>query len=80
MKAIHFKGQTNVLGKPLDWDDSKDGTCGSLPVLKFEGVIYSYWKPTLLERIKVLLGYKVRLAVAGAYMPPVELTAMKEGT
>lgn len=65
------------LGKPDDWDESK-GECASLPVHRDDDVFYSWYRFGWKDRLKVLLGYPVRLAVVAWAHPPVNLTVTKE--
>lgn len=62
-------------GEPENWDIKTHGPCASLPVCKIvtedARFIHSWWKPTFIERIYILLGWKIRLTVAGTAMPPV---------
>lgn len=63
-----------LLGAPRDWDESKLGECKALPVCAVDGVIYSYWRLSVAERIKIFFGSPLRLAIFSERMPPVELS------
>lgn len=72
MTPVRTKYTTTILGAPRDWDDSGElGPCGGLAVVQSKGCIYSYWKPTWYERIKLLFGGNIRLTIVGSSMPPV---------
>jgi hypothetical protein len=73
MRPIQTVVTTHVLGAPEGWDKEKHGECAGLPVCVYEGVTYSYWKLSLWERLKLVFGHSLRLAVWGSGMPPVGL-------
>ncbi len=77
MTPIRMPHTNRILIAPKNWDISK-GECKELPISDYEGVIYSYWKPTLKERVKILLGYKIRLCVASSIHPPVHIDTEKD--
>ena len=65
---------TNVdLGKPVNWNEAKDGPCGSLPVTRdaAAGEWTSYWQPTPAELKALNEGRPVFLRVVGGGHPPV---------
>ncbi len=70
MYPVSKEHTTRTLGKPDGWD-AKRGPCIGLPVTDAEGIMYSYWKPTIIERLRILFGRQVRLAVVGSAHPPV---------
>jgi hypothetical protein len=72
------KPHTNVLlSAPVDWDSAVHGECKQLHVCKFSGVMYSYWKLSFIDRLRVLFGRTIRLAVIGNNHPPVSLDTEK---
>jgi hypothetical protein len=73
MRAIATP-QTNLhLGAPLGWEPSKDGPCVSLPVYR-DGLLYfSWWQFSWRERLRVMLGFPLRLCVFGSGQPPVAI-------
>lgn len=73
MKPYRHPETNCTFGQPADWDEAKDGTCSVLPVVISNGSIYSYWQPTWKERLQVLFGRPVRLAIFGTLQPPVML-------
>ncbi len=73
MKPVPTSNTTTVLGAPRDWDASRYGPCEGLPVTKSDGVFYSWWKPSLRERLALLFGCNVRLCLTGVSHPPVIL-------
>lgn len=68
-----------VLGAPKDWDESKNGTCMDLHLYRDEdkGVMFSYWRLTWKERLGILLGKPVRLAIFSNGHPAVALDVAK---
>lgn len=81
MKGIPFKGQTNVLGAPPNWNEEKDGPCEGLPVRTFQqqgGMVVraSVWQPTDEERALIAAGGNVELMVFGSNHPPVYVGAV----
>lgn len=78
MTPVTRADTTAVLGAPKGWDAARDGVCVGLPVTESGGVFYSYWRASLRERLLVLFGRPVRLAVAAAAHPPVNLDAAKD--
>ncbi|RTL04968.1 hypothetical protein EKK58_09175 [Candidatus Dependentiae bacterium] len=75
MKAVMTPHTNAVYGKPKGWDDSKGMKCTELPVCVAQGIIFSWWKPTFKERIKLAFGVKIRLAIVGGVHPPVAVDA-----
>lgn len=73
MQPTSFIGQTHVLGKPRGWDEKTQGKCEGLPVVITDDGIYSRWKLSFIDRIKVLFGTPITLVVNSGSMPPVAL-------
>ena len=72
MKPIDFPQSTKVLQRPGTMSESE---CQSLPVWNDGKQCVSCWKPTIKERIKILLGGNVWLGVlSGRTQPPVFVT------
>lgn len=71
MKPTTFIGQTNVLGAPKNWDATKDGECKGLPVMICDDGIYSRWKFSFIEKVKIMFGVPLTLIVKSSSMPPV---------
>lgn len=80
MDWLNFKGAT-PFGKPVDWDDKKLGTCGTLPVRVGldNGVrIYdSYWRPTEAELAVLLAGGAVNVRLYGV-QPAMSMIVLDE--
>ena len=74
MTPIKTRLTNQTLAAPGTWDAAVLGECLSLPVLRQDGVVYSYWKHTLWERVLILFGRPIRLAVVGVTHPPVAIT------
>lgn len=69
MKPIDFPQSTKVLQRPGTLSDSE---CGALPVWNDGKQCVSCWKPSIKERLNILLGGKVWLGViSGKTQPPV---------
>ncbi len=83
MKAIPIEGMTRDLTKPSDWDEQRDGTCGSLPIrdqdFLFGNGMVSNWKPSALDLEVLNAGGVIQLVVCGTVHPPVSITVQKEG-
>lgn len=78
MKPVKFAEFQKILGAPKTWNEAVDGPCEGLPVAVHAGVVYSVWRPTLLERLKLMSGAKVRMAVySGTTQPPVWLDVIR---
>ena len=76
MKPVKTAATNQVLGAPGDWDEDRLGACLGLPVAYGDGFIASYWRPTWRERLAILVGRPIRLAVAGFGHPPVMLDVL----
>jgi hypothetical protein len=76
MKPIKFPGYNMDFGKPAQWDDQY-GDCSTLPVFVDELKVHqSVWKPSLKERVKLLLGQNIVLAFPG-FQPPVNVSIQR---
>jgi hypothetical protein len=45
----------------------------AIPIRQAEGVMYSYWRPTLADRLRILFGAHVGLGVSAQKHPHVTL-------
>lgn len=76
LRPIETEFTSSTLGRPKGWDNSQ-GECVGLPVAIDPGDVYptfySWWKPTLKDRIKILFGFNIRLALVSGTHPPVSL-------
>jgi len=79
MNPISISNPTRTLNKPTHWDEAKHGPCIGLPIIDSEGVMYSYWSVTWRERLHILLGKPLRLAVVGTSHPPVGIETKEKG-
>ena len=81
MRPVAIKGQNADFGKPLDWDDTRDGSCGSLPIRREPVGIYNYhysaWKPDIEELKLLARGGVVELCCVGI-QPPVSVAVVSE--
>lgn len=69
---------TNLtLKKPSDWEEEKNGECKALPVSHYDGIYYSYWQPTFLEKMKILFGVNIRVCICSERHPPIALDVEK---
>lgn len=78
MDIIEIAGKTRDFGKPLDWNDERDGPCGSLPIRDetfAPGVnkMVSEWRPSQIELEHLKLGAPLQLGVVGVVHPVVSL-------
>ncbi len=72
MKPIDFPQSTKVLQKPGTMPDTD---CKPLPIWSDGKECVSCWRPTLKERVRILVSGKVWLSVvSGRTQPPVYLT------
>ena len=70
MKPANFKEMTIELQKPKGMNDE----CGSLPIWTDGNECLSCWKPTLRERLSILLFGKVWVWVlSGKTQPPITI-------
>ena len=76
MTPVIIKGANANPGAPENWD-SKDGTCGSLPIRYNGRSCVSAWKPTLEELAILVNGGYVELTVIG-WQVPVALSTIDE--
>lgn len=79
MKVLRIEGFTRELGKPVNWDNEKDGHCASLPIrdLQFEDgsqYMVSAWEPTPEELNKIIQGESIKLWIQGINHPVVTIT------
>jgi hypothetical protein len=69
MESIDFKESNKTLTKPEDWTDEE---CQSLKVYNDGKHSISCWKPTIIERIKLLFTGKIWVFVwYGNTSPPI---------
>lgn len=73
MKPILFKGFHTILNAPPDWNEKEYGPCEGLPIMRAHDCLYSCWKPSLWERVKLIFGQPITLIVASRVHPPVSL-------
>lgn len=76
MEKCRVRNQNTDFGKPEGWDESKDGTCGSLPIRKEQigrrQYHFSNWRPSAVELAELVAGGVVELCCVGV-QPPVSL-------
>ena len=65
MRPIRHPTTTATLAEPDGWDEAADGECLGLPITQSAGVMSSYWRPSLRERLAIAFGRPVRLGVFG---------------
>lgn len=70
MTPFHHPSANVVLVAPEGWDE---GDCDDLRVHQADGVMSSFWRPSWPERLAILLGRPVRLAIVSDLHPPVWL-------
>ena len=75
MKPNKFKESNRILEKPNALTDSE---CGNLPVFTNGRECISLWKPSIKERISILIHGNVWLSIhTGTSQPPVWLDGSK---
>lgn len=83
MKPGKIEGATVNLAKPVDWDDERDGKCGSLWVT-LQGwpdglaAFKSAWVPSETELLLLNAGFPVILTVIGSNHPPVSIHVSRD--
>lgn len=73
MQPISMPHNNCVFHPPSNWNSDEYGVCTSLHVSNYDGVLYSYFKPSWKEKLLILFGKPVRLCVSGSIQPPVAL-------
>lgn len=77
MHVGRILGATRNLGAPADWDKSKHGICGGLPIRDEPTTVgpgmTSAWLPTPEEIARISAGAPVYLTVLGQIHPPVSM-------
>lgn len=76
VNSIRHGNTTATLAAPDGWDEHEDGECLGLPIVEAHGCMFSYWRPSLAERLKIALGGHIRLAVFGRQHPPVSIDTL----
>ena len=73
-----INGATRNLGAPRDWDKTKDGPCGGLPIRDEPTTaghgMTSAWQPTPEELARLAAGASIHLTVLGTVHPPVSMS------
>lgn len=78
MRPFKFKGYEKELAKPGGWDETYSDKCVSLPVCAGDKCSISHWKPSFMERLKIVFGAGVWVFVANGgsgTQPPIALQA-----
>lgn len=77
MHVGRIQGATRILNKPVDWDEERDGLCGTLPIRDERttacDTMISAWLPTLEEIERIVQGAPIYLHVVGRVHPPVSV-------
>lgn len=75
MIPARIEQATRFLGAPADWDEARDGHCGTLPVADAADetgpFMVSMWEPLPDELERLKAGAMVVLTVRGRCHPPV---------
>ena len=75
MIPLNISNATDILVAPENWD-SRNGVCQALAVIREDELIYSFWKPSWKERIKILFGKPIQLSIVSVNQPPVALEVL----
>ncbi|MHA7322847.1 hypothetical protein [Burkholderia pseudomallei] len=80
MTPIKTARTTHDLGRPVGWNDDRDGKCKSLPVVRDneQNVWMSYWQPSQEDIEKLRNGATIKLTVFGIGQPPVAIEVPEE--
>lgn len=83
MTPVDVRGKNVDFKKPKEWDDARDGPCGSLPIRREIGASdrvyhYSNWKPDEYELGILNAGGSVELLCVGV-QPPVAVSVVEGG-
>lgn len=69
---------TNLLLKaPSNWEEKDRGKCNDLPVSYYDGIYYSYWNFSFIEKLKILFGNPIRVCILSDSHPPIALDLEK---
>jgi hypothetical protein len=71
MKPIRTARTNTALSAPSTW--AEDSHCEGLPIAVSRNTMFSYWRPSLAERLAIAIGRPIRLGVFGASHPPVSI-------
>jgi hypothetical protein len=66
------------LGAPDGWDHEKDGICHTLDIIDQDGIMYTFWRPTPAELVRLMEGHPLQLAIVGSNHPVVALSVAGE--
>lgn len=73
MQAINTVFTTHMLSKPKNWDNEGLGVCTDLPVAAHDGMLCTFWRPSIKERFRLALGWPIKLVLVANNHPPVSL-------
>lgn len=62
-----------IFGRPLNWDEEKDGPCLDVHAVKENGIISTIWTPNEAELKSLNEGGFVLLGIFCNQMPPVAI-------
>lgn len=83
MNPIDMPGSNCNLTAPRDWDETRDGECVTLRVLKTTDeaghpLLQSAWRPSDIELTQLVNGHAIMLTIYGQSHPPVWIGVTKE--
>jgi len=74
VRPIKTRMTNLLLSSPHSWDEKTRGPCEALSVCSTDdGLKYSWWRPTWSERLRLILGWPVRLCLVSEKHPPVSV-------
>lgn len=76
MTPFRHPTTNTTLEAPDDWDVEANGECIGLPITQSGSTMFSFWRPTWRERLRLLFGGHIRLGVVGRGHPPVSLDTL----
>jgi hypothetical protein len=80
MKPIKTRMCNDKLLRAKDWDESAYGDCSPLHVHHDPSLLlfYSWWKPTMMDTLRLLFGSTLRICIVSYRHPPIALDVDSE--
>jgi len=80
MKTLIVEG-SRPIGKPVNWDEARDGPCGTLHVVDHvdaqgHATMFSFYKPTAEDILALANGGMLRLGILGKVHPVINMSVM----
>lgn len=82
MPFVRIKGAANNFGKPINWDENRDGPCGDLWVRVDMYQHYRQhnfaWRPSPHELTLLMAGGAIEVSLVSDFMPPVGVSVVQK--